>query len=94
MDINKNRIILPSIADSSYAYQLFELLTKSFKKNEPIEIDASSVEKISGITFQLILSAVKSYKQINEPFVFITPSDYFLEVCDLLMGNQNILIKE
>ena len=48
-------------------------------RGRPIDVDASRVGRLGGLCLQVLLSAAKTWKIDENPFVLINPSSDFIE---------------
>ncbi|MBI3438552.1 MAG: STAS domain-containing protein [Proteobacteria bacterium] len=70
-------------------------LLAEFKRarRQPIEVDASAVERIGGLCLQALLAAEATWRADSVPFRIVQPSQSFVEALRLA-GAESILMPE
>ena len=72
-------VILPAILDLRAAGVLTSDLLA--RRGQPLTVDASGVERLGGLSLQVLLSAAKTWAADGLPLTFAPVSDAFVEQC-------------
>ncbi len=56
-------------------------------RGQPIEIDASAVERVGGVCLQVLIAAQNAWTSDGVPFALVNPSEAFLSNIRLMAGH-------
>ncbi len=63
-------------------------------RGQPLEIDASAVDRLGGQCLQVLLAARAKWASDGVPFSISSPSPAFLEAAQLMMGDDDLACAE
>lgn len=79
---DRPRLRLPAVMDMRAAGPLAQELLAL--RGQPIDLDASGVERLGGLGLQVLLSARLTWRRDGLGFALVEPSEVFLADCALL----------
>jgi anti-anti-sigma regulatory factor len=82
------RIDLATVMDATMAIELRDVLTEAIATNEPVCVNAGSVEQISTGCVQILLAGAMSAAKIDSTFIVSDQSDAFKATIDDLGLNE------